>query len=292
MGNILVPLDGSRLAESVLPVARLLARCACAKLTLLHIIEEHAPQSVHGEPHLSSEPEAGAYLEEVARRLGMAGRVELHVHASEEHDVAKSIAEHSVDLGADLVALCTHGNGGLRRALSGSIAQQVLRQVRAPVLLVRPPVQADFRLGTILVALDGMADGEVALPLATALAADCGAALRLVCVVPTVQTVRGDRLAAVRFTPLSADAVLDVEEKEARAYLAALAGKLPKGIDVTTEVRRGDITQELEAAVRVDADIVALATHGRAGWGALWSGSVGAVLSSRLKQPLLLVRII
>ncbi len=121
--RILVPLDGSRLAESILPIATALARCLHMKVSLLHIIEERAPQTVHGFPHLTSANEAEAYIESVAAGLGSDLEVERHVHCTEEHSVALSIALHAGELEADMIALCTHGRGGLSRVVSGSRVQ-------------------------------------------------------------------------------------------------------------------------------------------------------------------------
>ncbi|MDQ6695180.1 MAG: universal stress protein, partial [Chloroflexota bacterium] len=147
--RILVPLDGSALAESVLPTVGMLARCMGAEVVLLHIIEEHAPQKVHGQPHLRTTEDAISYIEEIKGRLGHDIAVSSHVHGTGEQDVAVSVAEHTGELRADMVALCTHGRGDFRRAVSGSIAQQVLRKVDIPVLLVRPQMQSPTKLNTV-----------------------------------------------------------------------------------------------------------------------------------------------
>src|SRR5438552_12956520 len=106
--RILVPLDGSRLAEAVLPLTVELSRCLAAKVMLLHIIEERAPQTVHGEPHLTSTQDANAYLSNIAQRYTGNVQFEQHVHGTEEQNVAQSIAEHVAELEADMVAVCTH----------------------------------------------------------------------------------------------------------------------------------------------------------------------------------------
>src|SRR5256885_10824245 len=116
-GNLsfLVPLDGSRLAESVLPVVQQVASRFHAQVTLLHIVEEHPPTVIHGEPHLTSVTQAQAYLEEIATRLRSSGiQVEIHVHQEKEHNVARSIVQHAQEMNVDLVIRCTHGHGGLR----------------------------------------------------------------------------------------------------------------------------------------------------------------------------------
>src|SRR5579864_3493459 len=121
--RLLVPLDGSRLAESVLPVVERLA-AAGAIPVLLHVLERGAPATVHGERHLCAADEATAYLDDVAARLQAGGgAVELHTHEAPEGDVAGSIVAHAEEERADLIVLCTHGGGGVRDLLVGSIAQ-------------------------------------------------------------------------------------------------------------------------------------------------------------------------
>ncbi len=291
--RILVALDGSRLAESALAAAVVLARCLDAKISLLHIIEEHAPEKVHGEPHLTSAPGAEQYLSALAQRLAADVAVEQHVHATEEEDVAGSIAAHAAELEADMVALCTHGRGGLRRVVSGSIAQQVLRRVTAPVLLVRPDMQPLLRLETVLLPLDTTHPTEAALAVAAEIARVCGAKVQIVHVVPTIGTLTGDKQAGARLTPIATTATLDAEEEESRTYLQAVAETLIReGIDTRAEVRRGDTPPNLiEAAVQSGASLVVLATHARAGLGAFWVGSMAARIIGKVSQPLLLVRV-
>ncbi len=108
-GNLrfLVPLDGSRLAESVLPVVQQVASRFHAQVTLLHIVEKHPPTVIHGEPHLTSVVQAQAYLEEIATRLrSSAIPVEIHVHRDKEDDVAWSscVRMVTVDCGNSFLA--------------------------------------------------------------------------------------------------------------------------------------------------------------------------------------------
>lgn len=138
--RILVSLDGSALAEAVLPVVERLATAFGATLVLVHVPERGAPATVHGEPHLTDPAAAAAYLDGAAEQLRARGiAVETHVREAREGDVAASIADHGANEQADLIVLCTHGRGGLRGFLWGSIAQQVLQRGTTPVLLVGRP---------------------------------------------------------------------------------------------------------------------------------------------------------
>ncbi len=116
--HLLVPLDGSRLAETVLPAAAELAGRVGAQLTLLHVIESEAPARVHGERHLTVREEAAAYLEDVRRWLAQRGlAADTRVEES-RGDVAERIGREAAAIAADLVALCTHGGRGVRGLLS------------------------------------------------------------------------------------------------------------------------------------------------------------------------------
>ncbi len=293
--HLLVPLDGSRLAEATLPAAISLGERLRARVTLLHVLERRAPTTIHGERHLAVASEAEAYLNGVASRFADAGvPVDTHVHPNPEGDVGASIAAHAAELGADLIVLCTHGEGGMRGWLSGSLAQHVVRRVNAPVLLVRPDgtSRAPFAPRETLVALDGTQEGEAALPAAATLAQAWSTPLRLICVVPTLGTVGGDRGAVARMKPSATSAVLDLEQSAAAAYLAGLVHRAgATGIPTEMEVVRGDPAGTVAAlAARADRTLLAIATHGRSGLDALWSGSVGAKVVGRVTGPLLLVR--
>jgi nucleotide-binding universal stress UspA family protein len=295
--RLLVPLDGSRLAEATLPVATRLSGACGSTLVLLHVLERNLASQVHGERHLTRLDEADAYLAHVAQRLGLPeGRVELHTHDVRVGDVAESIAQHADEHGIDLIVLCTHGEGGLRDVLWGSIAQQVLQRSTRPVLLVRARpsrVPEAFEPRTLMVPMDGTAGAEAALPYAARLAVALGATLRLVLVVPTIETVSAGEMAAATFLPSASRAVLDVEEAQSRAYLEGLAATTDAmGATTVTEVRRGEPVAQL-ATDRGEHDdgLVVIATHGRAGLQAIWNRSVAARLLRRTDAPILLVPI-
>src|SRR2546423_6397412 len=230
---LLVPLGGSCLAETILVVVERLAAAYRATVVLLHVIERGAPATVHGERHLRTAVEAQTYLEGLAARLSAGGiAVETHAHDVPEGDVARSIVAHAEEGGADLIALCTHGGGGLRDLLVGSIAQQVLRRGTAPVLLTRPDPSggaAPFAPRTVLVPLDGTAAAEVALATAQDVAGHVGAALHLVMVVATLGTVRGERQALAQALPMATRAELDLVGEDARRYLDEVADRLRAG---------------------------------------------------------------
>ncbi|MGH2442830.1 MAG: universal stress protein [Chloroflexota bacterium] len=293
--RILVPLDGSRLAESVLPVVSTVAAAWNSTVILVHILERGAPSEVHGERHLRSPAEATEYLQTVAGTLrSKQVTVELHCHDAPEGDVAKSIVAHAEEHRANLILLCTHGSGRVKHILSGSIAQQVLHRGSIPVLLVRPEImekRETFSAQIILVPLDATAAAEVALAPATEIAKSLGARLHLVMVVPTGDSARSERPAAT-LLPTAVSAALELEEQHAHDYLEDLAGSIRgPALTVTTEVRRGSTASALaEEAAEPGIDLVVVATHGKAGLQAIWAGSVTAQLLTRTHAPVLLLR--
>ena len=293
--HLLVALDGSRMAEVSLAAAVYLARTFGAAVTLFHVIEHGAPQDIHGERHLTSFDEARDYLDEVAARAFPADlSVERHVHGNKVNDVARSIAEHVGELGPDLIVMCTHGRGGIRGIMFGSIAQQVIRLGTTPVLLVPPVttgVSPAFSCHRMLVALDGNPDHEEGLKVAASLAKIGGAGLCLIMAVHTFDTLSGQEAATAKLLPGATHALLDLAEKDAKEYLHGHVTALQAaGLTATADVRRGDpVIVILGASKRTMADLIVLATHGKTGMDAFWSGSATPNVTSRSVLPLLLV---
>lgn len=295
--RLLLPLDGSPLAEAALPVATRLAQAFGASLLLLHVIERSAPATIHGETHLTDAAAAEAYLLRIAGRLqAQQLQTDIHVHTVPLGDVARSIADHAEDEHIDLVVLCTHGPAGWRDLFAGSVAQQALQRGTVPLLIVRAPTRAQeatpFTPVDILVPLDGSEPAEAAISPAAALAKALHARLHLVTVVATPGTLTGKRAPVTTLLPTAARAVLDAEQDEAGRYLTALAERLrADGIAVTTDVRRGDTTTQLSADDQEHQfGLIVVATHGRAGLPARLSGSVAARLVGKTDAPVLLIR--
>lgn len=294
--RVLVPLDGSNLAESALSAAAEMSRRLGAGVTLYHALERGAPPTVHGDRHLTIPAEVESYLAGVAAWFGERGVTAATRFDADPGDVASRIAAAASRDGADLVVLCTHGSGGLRGLLYGRVAQQVLQRGTVPVLLV-PPSPAGrgqtFRCRRILVTLDGSQTAEVAIPAAAAIAAGFEADMVLGMVVPTVETVSGERSAATRLMPTAAAAVLNAEAADAVEYLQTTAGPLlTRGLQVQTSVERGEpVRTLLDVAAARDADLIVMATHGRSGVGAVWAGSVAQRIIAQSTRPVLLVRI-
>lgn len=289
--HLLVPLDGSKLAEVVLTPAAWLRSRLDAAVTLIHIIEQDPPQAVHGgDRHLADEDEACRYLGEISLQYFNDEKVDSHVHIEKVQDVARSIADHSSELLPDLIVMCTHGQGGLSNLVAGSIAQQVIGRGKTPIFLVPPaPAGAQPNIQKILVGLDGDPEHAGALPVAAELAQKLGASLHLLTVVHTLGTLSGERAATGWMLPGATRAMLEIDEETAHEELEKQAAEWRKtGLVVTYEVRRGSPAQQILAAA-AKVDLIVLATHGKSGMGAFWSSSVGPKVVSAARAPLLLI---
>jgi nucleotide-binding universal stress UspA family protein len=294
--RILAPLDGSRLAEAVLPSLIALATRFGAEVALLHVLEERPPATIHGEAHLADLQAAEGYLQRAASRLADAGvSVELHAHETREGSVAGSIVQHAVEMAPDLVVLCAHGSGGLRDLFIGRIAQQVLQRGAWPILMLQPAADGSpvpFELSDILSPVDGEHDQSGALRLASALACAFGATLHLALAVPTPETLADARRRTGITLPRTMRAILDLAEEGAARDLAAMAAPCAqRGATVRTTVLRGETVASLTGyADQIEAGLVVLATHGSTGIEAIVEASVAPRMAARLGRPILFVK--
>lgn len=291
--RLIIPLDGSRLSEAVLPSAVYLAEKLQASVTLVHVIERNPPAQVHGEPHLSRPAEAEAYLENIRSLFPPRVPLDIHVHPTAIADVGRSIVDHAHEFASDLVMMCTHGRGGLRKMLFGSIAQQVVA-ARVPVLLVHPrqgvaaPVPSG---GRFLIPLDGTEVREAGLPAARELAQCCGASLKLLMVVPTLDTLSGAENTSRILLPATTKEMLALQTEDAKSYLHQWIERLTAlGTQVSARIRRGDAAKSIvEETEGQEFDLIVMGTSGRAGLDAFWSGSVAPRVSEKTHLPVLLI---
>jgi nucleotide-binding universal stress UspA family protein len=292
--HFLVPLDGSPLAEAALPTAALLAERMSARVTLLHVVERRAPQRVHGSLHLQAAEQAEDYLRTIAaERFPKDIAVDWHVHRRGTDHVAESLADHAEELRPDLILMVTHGRPRPEHWLRGTMAQQLIKENATPVLLVRPDAQgagpAAFR--AILAPLDGQPEHAAGLSLAAELARKLDSPLQLLMVVPTQGSLPGERAATGQLLPATTAELLDQAAVQGAEYLAVQLDDLRQsGVRAAATLARGEPASEIEKAVRQEGiDLVVLSTHGAAGAGAFWSGSLGQKLIARLPVTLLLV---
>lgn len=278
--RLLVPLDGSAESEDVLADAARVADPA-AEIFLLHVGPVLPSPPTPLSASLGLPETAFAYLDRVRQRLRHS-KVRTVVR---QGDPAEEIQQAALELGADLLALTTHGRSGLRRVLMGSVAEELVRRGTLPVLLARPGCpRPGFELRDILVPLDGTARSARILDLVKPLAAGRGSLVRLVhVVVPITISVP---LAGVSTTAPS-------EVRDPRPELRELARPLKDaGIKVRVHVSSGYAAAEiLRVAREAGSDLIAMATSGRRGLARLFLGSVAEELLRDTDRPILLLNV-
>jgi nucleotide-binding universal stress UspA family protein len=297
--SILVPLDGSTFGEHALPFALSIARRAGARLELVHV---HEPLTIPDLPLPVLETEdrearqrACDYLDDAVRRLSALSPGEV-IRSLRLGPAADRLCEFVAEEGIDLVVMATHGRGPLSRFWLGSVADELVRRMPAPLLLVRPQegppdLASEPVLRRILIPLDGSPFAEQILEPAVALGALLQADYRLLRVVPPV-LIGGFDTPGARRTG-TGGSIAELLETEARTYLKGVGERL-QGQLSTVQMR---VTLAWPPAVTIldDAqthsiDLIALATHGRSGLARLLLGSVADKVLRGASVPVLLQR--
>jgi len=302
--SILVPLDGSDLAEQALPLAVSIAERAGAELTLLQVVPlPKDPLALEGtwlsvdEQLELLQGNAREYLKDVARRLQAAASGEPRGLTPKRDtsvgEAAVSIVDYAGAIRADLIIMATHGRSGLSRWALGSVTDRVLQLGHAPMIIVRPqataPVSSD-RLPTldrIMITLDGSELAEFIFPVATELGRLFHSELVLfrAAVLPAVSYTSPDVML------LQSDLWTGVEA-EARAYLQTVASPLQaQGLKVRTLTMPNSVVDSIVAAAEdTDVDLIAMTTHGRSGLNRVVYGSVADRVVRSGVRPVLVVR--
>jgi nucleotide-binding universal stress UspA family protein len=266
---ILVPLDGSDLAEQALPYAEALARSKC-ELILLEVGDDP-----NDEFRL-----LGRHGDSCARLETVVG------------DPAGQILEVAEELGAGTIVMTTHGRGAIGRWALGSVADAVSRRSSIPVMLIRPdeenPQVIAPPIKRLVVPLEGSDRAEQALPTAAALAEQLQVPVHLITVVGSTNGV------SLRIATAAVDAVLlqeclDESRAEAEALLAGYADRLrSEGITCSWEVLHGSPYFSIADAVH-EGDVIVMASHGREGVARWLVGSVAEKLVREGPVPVILV---
>jgi nucleotide-binding universal stress UspA family protein len=288
-GPVLLPLDGSELAEGALPYALALARAMKMAVVLLSVFEafpEHTDANVRGlaaDARERARAHATGYLERVRRQIG---DVPVTVEVR-EGDAPDEILKAVEELGARYLALSTHGRAGISRWRYGSTAGQLLHASVVPMLVVGPRVlerrQADVTFKHIMVPLDGRPLSEVAIPVARELAEALGARISLVEVVGWAIQTYPYALPDAYLPQLDQD-----WEAAANEYLRIWTRQL-KGVPVEAFVLHGPTTDALTSFVGMAVDLVVMATRARTGLARAVLGSV-ADRMLHAEAPVMLVR--
>ena len=298
--RILVPLDGSSLAEQALPCAVTLARGLPAELVLLcaiwippDILQMLDESTVELNAIVAQlEADANGYLLTLARQLRKAGLSARSV--VRRGPAAETILDYASQVNVDQIVMATHGYSGIKHWTHGSVAERVLQAARVPLLLVRAGEQdlaSDWqqpaRCRRILVPLDGSPMAEQILPIVVSVAQAMSGQLILLQV--PIAHVTG-WMTGEWFLPIQG--VLQTADADAEAYLSTTASRLEKqGIEVTTATAIGSVANCIvEYAAVNNIDLIAMCTHGRTGLARWALGSVADRVLRAGGKPILLVR--
>lgn len=292
--RIVVPLDGSVLAASAVPVAATLAQRTDAAIALVRVVE--SPDEIRARVSAAERErreDARADLATVAAQLRHDHDIPTTIAIRQGSPVDNIVALAS-DLEGDLICMATHGRSGLRRVIVGSVAEQVLHDALVPVMLVRPGVtlRSDMADAVIMVPLDGSERAEMALPDAMGLARIFGATLDLVRVWNVSTPASAVAPYAIDEHQTLFDVMLDATEGSVVAYLESVKARLtPDGTDVRIIALRGDAAEQLCTAISTTRPMmVVMGTHGRSGVARWVLGSVAAEIVRGGIVPILLVR--
>jgi nucleotide-binding universal stress UspA family protein len=295
--RLLVPLDGSPTAESILPQVTALARGLGQPVVLLmvmpHVDELHlAEGSLDAELSPIQERRqqyAEQYLDSVHRRLEAEGvRATTVIESGLPAPAIIGIAEKEQ---AGAILMATHGRGGARRWVLGSVADKVVRTSPVPVLLNRPREEATpawNTVRTILVPLDGSALSVGAIPYATFLAERFSAKVLVIRTVG-MEWISGPGPEVGQYA--SAE-VLGLVEGDIRGYLEARVSDLKAaGIEAGSHFApfSDPATEIATLAEQTPDSLVVMTTHGRSGWRRALLGSVTDKVIRRAPVPVLVI---
>jgi nucleotide-binding universal stress UspA family protein len=296
--RMLIPLDGSKLAENVLPYARALAGALDLRIELLSVVDlmdfartTHAGHVRDFDPIIEAAVREGEqYLEGVARSF--TGRKVTCV--VEQGQADHIIIEKAAGDKETLIGMATRGRSGIHRWLMGSVAEKVLRGATNPLLLVRGDEEGKSdgaaTLKSIVVPLDGSKLAETVLPRAVELAKKLSLEIVLTRAYQIPLSTYGGAEAAYIPNP---NALMNVVKEEAGAYLEAKVDELRQnGVEkVSSILLLGSGADEIIDLARTTPDnLIAMCTHGRSGVKRWALGSVTEKVVRHSGDPVLVVR--
>lgn len=295
--KVLIPLDGSKTAEKVLPYARYLAGKFSVPIELLAVID-----IADVATHISAEKARylDTMIEDAVRdsTTYLRGIATTFPEAKVTCSVEKGRAEETIIDKAEadpglLIAMATHGRSGLNRFLLGSVAEKVLRGIANPLLLIRAAAEAkgegQAKLSSIVVPLDGSELAEGVLPGVVTLAKTLGLEVLLFRAyqIP-YNAYAGDDGYVVNY-----DELLGTVRDESKDYLEKKVAELKKlGVaKVSAHTKEGFAGDEIIALGRKTPDnLIAMCSHGRSGVRRFVLGSVTETVVRHSGDPVLVLR--
>ncbi|CAN5602019.1 universal stress protein [soil metagenome] len=293
--QILVPLDGSSLAEQALPYAQSLVG-ASGRITLLRVFRNPAPFSNGAGSEIVPEDlvsewmikESQRYLDETAAsfRLALPTGIEVDTLVV-TGDPAGAILGTAADRNADLIVMTSHARGAFGRATYGSVADRIARTADIPVVIARPhneeSVEQHTAISRIIVPLDRSLLAQEALPVAKAMALHLGCSIHLVHVIDTFSSYM-----AITGVPVS-QSMIDAWYADTRTELEAIEAELrAAGVAATSAIYQGSTTDNI-SEIAQPGDLIVMTSHGRSGFTRWFLGSIAEKLVRIAPVPVCLV---
>ena len=296
INHILVPLDGSALAECVLPHVEAIAPVSNARVTLIHVLElpDTGTGGVPIDPvgwHMQKQ-ETQSYLEAMVERLQSMGFNAEHIIL--EGKSAEGIIEFAHTNAVDLIALSTHGRTGLSGWSVSSVVQKVLLRSYRSILLVRayqPELGTQIQYKHMFIGSDCSTRTEFMLPIAISLAQFHKSQLFIGTVVEKPQIIQRYPLSEKDLKLIKQ--LTDKNQKTASHYHEQLVTQLSlKGLDAKTGVTVADhaISALHDMVNEAGADLVLLVAHGDSGERRWPYGSMATSFIAHGNTPLLIMQ--
>jgi nucleotide-binding universal stress UspA family protein len=295
--KILIPLDGSRTAEKVLPYARYLTgkfKVPVELLAVIDIAEIAAHMSAEKARFLDTMIEDGvrrctSYIRGVATTFHDTN-VKCTVERGKAEDVIIEKGEADT---AMLIAMATHGRSGLNRFLLGSVSEKVLRGTANPLLLVRATEEAkgegEAVFKTVIVPLDGSELGDSMLPMAAGLAKKLNLEVQLF----RAYHIPSHAYAADEGYAVNYDELVSGVRDEASEYIKKKLAEVKKlGVEkVSFSTKEGFAGDEIINIGRnTPGSLIAMCSHGRSGMKRWVLGSVAETVVRHSAGPVLITR--
>lgn len=301
--HIVVPLDGSKLSESILDYVVPMAKSLNSKVVLLHAVSDQYADTFAGVSSVregvarlrrSAVDVAGGYLAGVSERLAADGaQVEVD---SEYGSPAAVILKYIEERKPDLVAMSTNGRSGLQRMIVGSVTGAILPHSDVPMLVIHPR-EGDKRAFSglpknVVIPLDMSEQSESVLPLAIGLSKRLNLNVGIVTCVPEPAQMYGGPMPSMHSYP---DDLMAQADAAASGYLEDTAqlirDEYEYDADVAWAALRGNARNAIVKHVEDTEDsLIAMSTNGRTGVGRWVLGSVTEAIVRSSGNPVLIVR--
>ena len=296
--RILVALDGSSTAESILPAVISLAKLYGSWVTLCSIIPHQKTGQLFSKQYflekieLDSQAKLNLYLHEWESKLNSIGiRTDILIKTG---NPPQEIIRLTEDSHYDLLALATRGRSGIMRWILGSVADHIIGSVPIPILLIAPHENVKYsfkqpiKLNSIIIPLDGSKLAESVLPVAESIALKSSAEITLIQAVPTVIQV----YLGIEPQTYPIDILENLEER-GNDYLSKVKRFLVnRGTKVESKLLEGDASSSIiNFCSQIDHSLVTMTTRGNTGFSRWVLGSVADKIIRNIGGPVLLIKI-